>query len=183
MQHVHRTLGAHHRDLGRRPGVGIGPNVLARHHAVRTAIRLARDDRHLRHSRLREREQQLRAVPITPPYSCPVPGRKPGTSSKVTSGMLNASQNLTARTLHRRVDVERASQMRRLIRHHANRAAGDAGEADDQVPGEVLLHLQQVSLVHDVANHLHHVVGLIRHRRHDRLEDLFRAVGGSAASR
>ncbi len=29
---------------------------------------------------------------MMPPYSCAVPGRKPGTSSKVTSGMLKASQ-------------------------------------------------------------------------------------------
>ncbi len=34
---------------------------------------------------------------MMPPYSCTVPGRKPGTSSNVTSGMLNASQNRTNR--------------------------------------------------------------------------------------
>src|SRR6266480_4960901 len=34
---------------------------------------------------------------MMPPYSWTVPGRKPGTSSKVTSGMLNASQNRTNR--------------------------------------------------------------------------------------
>ena len=34
---------------------------------------------------------------MMPPYSCPVPGRKPGTSSNVTSGMLNASQKRTKR--------------------------------------------------------------------------------------
>ena len=34
---------------------------------------------------------------MMPPYSCTVPGRKPGTSSNVTSGMLNASQKRTKR--------------------------------------------------------------------------------------
>ena len=34
---------------------------------------------------------------MMPPHSCTVPGRNPGTSSKVTSGMLKASQNLTKR--------------------------------------------------------------------------------------
>ena len=34
---------------------------------------------------------------MMPPYSCTVPGRKPGTSSNVTSGMLNASQKRTNR--------------------------------------------------------------------------------------
>src|SRR5262249_58264872 len=33
----------------------------------------------------------------TPPYSCAVPGRKPGTSTKVTIGMLKASQKRTNR--------------------------------------------------------------------------------------
>jgi hypothetical protein len=34
---------------------------------------------------------------MMPPYSCLVPGRKPGTSSKVTSGILKASQKRTKR--------------------------------------------------------------------------------------
>ena len=34
---------------------------------------------------------------MMPPYSCTVPGRNPGTSSNVTSGMLNASQKRTKR--------------------------------------------------------------------------------------
>ena len=34
---------------------------------------------------------------MMPPYSCAVPGRNPGTSSNVTSGMLKQSQNRTKR--------------------------------------------------------------------------------------
>src|SRR5258707_1233089 len=34
---------------------------------------------------------------MMPPYSCVVPGRNPGTSTKVTSGMLNESQKRTNR--------------------------------------------------------------------------------------
>src|SRR5947208_842105 len=34
---------------------------------------------------------------MIPPYSCAVPGRKPGTSTNVTSGMLKASQKRTKR--------------------------------------------------------------------------------------
>ena len=34
---------------------------------------------------------------MIPPHSCAVPGRKPGTSTKVTSGMLKASQMRTKR--------------------------------------------------------------------------------------
>ena len=34
---------------------------------------------------------------MMPPYSCEVPGKNPGTSTKVISGMLKASQNRTKR--------------------------------------------------------------------------------------
>ena len=34
---------------------------------------------------------------MMPPHSCAVPGRKPGTSQNVSSGMLNASQVRTKR--------------------------------------------------------------------------------------
>ena len=61
------------------------------------AVGLARDDRHLRNRRFREGEQQLRAVPDDAAVFLPVPGRNPGTSSKVTSGMLKASQKRTNR--------------------------------------------------------------------------------------
>ena len=56
VQHVDRAFGPHHRDLGRRPRiVEVGAQVLARHHAIRAAVRLARDHRHLRHGRLGKR--------------------------------------------------------------------------------------------------------------------------------
>ena len=38
---------------------------------------------------------------MIPPHSCSVPGRKPGTSTKVTSGMLKASQVRTNRAAFR----------------------------------------------------------------------------------
>ena len=34
---------------------------------------------------------------MMPPYSCAVPGKKPGTSTKVMMGILNASQKRTKR--------------------------------------------------------------------------------------
>ena len=63
IKNVDRALRSHHRDLRRRPRVvEVGADVLARHDAVRAAVGLARDHGHLRHRRLGEREQQLRAV-------------------------------------------------------------------------------------------------------------------------
>ncbi len=58
------ALGPHDRDLRRRVReVEVRAEVLGRHHAVRAAVRLPGDDRDLRNGRLREREEELRAVP------------------------------------------------------------------------------------------------------------------------
>ena len=44
---------------------------------------------------------------MMPPYSCPVPGRKPGTSTKVRIGISNASQNRTNRAALRAESMSR----------------------------------------------------------------------------
>ncbi len=63
VEDVDGALGPHHRDLRRRTRVvEVRADVLARHHAVGPAVRLARDDGDLRHRRLGKRVQQLRAV-------------------------------------------------------------------------------------------------------------------------
>ncbi len=51
---------------------------------------------------------------MMPPYSCAVPGRKPGTSTNVTSGMLKQSQNRT----------NRAAFTEALMSRHPARCAG-----------------------------------------------------------
>jgi hypothetical protein len=43
-------------------------------------------------------------------------------------------------------------------------------EAHDQVPGEVLVHLEELAVVDDPGHHVAHVVGLVRVVRHDRVE-------------
>ena len=47
---------------------------------------------------------------MIPPHSCAVPGRNPGTSTKVTNGTLKASHVRTKRPPYRRVDVEDARE-------------------------------------------------------------------------
>ena len=60
---LHRALGAHHGDLGGRPGVvHVGADFLGRHDVEGAAIGLAGDDGHQRHRALRIGEQQLCAV-------------------------------------------------------------------------------------------------------------------------
>ena len=54
-----------------------------------------------------------------------------------------------ARAFHRRVDVERAGEHRRLVRDDADRPPVEPREADEDVPREVLVHFEEVALVDD----------------------------------
>ena len=49
------------------------------------------------------------------------------------------------RALDRRVDVERAGEVRRLIRDDADRAAAEPREADQDVLREVGVHLEEIA--------------------------------------
>src|SRR6478735_1032881 len=87
-----RSLRPHHRDLGVRPGeVDVAAQVLRAHHVVGAAVRLAGDDGDLRHRALGVGEQQLGAVLDDAAVLLRGPGMKPGTSTKVITGMLKAS--------------------------------------------------------------------------------------------
>ena len=87
---------------------------------------------------------------MMPPYSCTVPGRNPGTSSKVTSGMLKASQNRTKRAPFTDASMSSVpASTAGWFATIADRAAVEAREADDDVLRVVLMHLEEVALVDD----------------------------------
>jgi hypothetical protein len=66
-----------------------------------------------------------------------------------------------ARGLDRGLDVEAAGQHHRLVGDDADRPAVHAGEADDDVLGEVRLDFEEIALVHDLQDQFLHVVGLV----------------------
>ena len=121
-----------------------------------------------------------------PPNSCAVPGRNPGTSSNVISGMLNASQKRTNRAPL--TDASMSSTPARCAGWLAtmpDRSAAQPREADDEVAREVLVHLEKLSVVCDRMDQVEHVVGLVRRRRHEPIERRIFAierVGSSARS-
>ena len=162
VEHVDGPLGAHHSDLRRGPRVvPISAEVLARHDAVGTAVGLARDEGHLRHGRLGEGEQQLRAVADDAAVLLP------GTRQEAWHVLEGEQRNIERvaephepRRLDRRVDVERPGQMLRLIGHHADAAAGQPQEADDDVPGKLPVHLQKPPVVCHRLHEIEHVVRL-----------------------
>ena len=118
-----------------------------------------------------------------PPYSCTVPGRKPG---HVLEGDQRDVERIAeadeARAFDRGVDVERAGQVRRLVGDDADGSPAEPRKADDDVLGEVLVHLEKVPIVCDRVDQVEHVVGLIRRRRDQRVERLVLAIDGSSVS-
>ena len=108
---------------------------------------------------------------MMPSHSWSVPGRKPGTSTKVSTGMLNASQVRTKRAAFSEASMSRrAGELHRLVGHDADRAALDPAEADDDVRREQRLHLEELAVVEDVLDDRVHVVGLVGRVRDERVE-------------
>jgi hypothetical protein len=138
--------------------------VLRRHDVVGAAVGLARDDGELGHRRLGEGVEQLGAVLDDAADSCAVPGRNPGTSTKVTSGMLKQSQKRTKRAALTEASMSR--QPARCAGWLATRpTGGPSSGAKPQDVGRVLgLDLEEAPLVDDAREHRPHVVGLGRDR-------------------
>ena len=89
---------------------------------------------------------------MIPPHSCSVPGRKPGTSTNVSSGMLKASQVRTKRAAFAEASMSSTPGERRgLVADDADRDAVQAREAADDVARVVLVDLEELAVVDDHA--------------------------------
>ena len=106
-----------------------------------------------------------------PLYSWPVPGRKPGHvhegDDRHVEGVAGPHE---PRRLLGGVDVEAAGELGRLVGDDADAAAVDAAEPDDDVHGALGLHLEELVVVEQAADHLVHVVGLVGRVRDQRVE-------------
>ena len=89
---------------------------------------------------------------MMPPHSWRVPGRKPGTSSKVTSGMLKQSQKRTKRAAltEESMSSTPASTLGWLPTMPTGRPFRRA-KPTTMLPREVLVHLEEVAVVDDQA--------------------------------
>src|SRR3990172_513095 len=142
---VHRALGAHDRDLGRRPGeVHIATDVLAAHDVVGATVGLAGDDGDLRDRRLAIGIQQLRSVLDDPAVLLPHPGQE---ARYVDEGDQRDVEAVAGpdepRCLVRGVDARRAREHRRLRGNDADAPAREAAVADDDVGSPTRLDLEE----------------------------------------
>src|SRR5271157_255186 len=180
---VYRAFRSHHRDFGRRPGViHVGANVLGRHDAIRAAVSFARDDGHLGHGRLGKGEEQLRSVGDDAAELLLRAGQK---SRDIFEGdqrdVEAVAEAHETRALDAGADVEHAGQKRRLVGDDAHGFPVQPGEADHDVPGVMLLHLEEVAVVHDGVDHVLNVVRLIGFGGDDGVQALVNAVDGIGA--
>src|SRR5205807_3004319 len=176
---VDGALRAHHGDLGGGPGeVDIPPDVLAGHHVVGPAVGLAGDHGELRHGRLAVRVQKLRAVPDDPAVLLPGPRHEPGHIDKRHKGDVErVTEPDEPGALDGAADVERAGQHLRLLRHDAGGPAVQPRKAGEEVPGEVLVHLEKLAAVDDAPDDLAHVVRAVGILRDDRVQGRVHPVG------
>ena len=119
-----RALGAHHRDLGVRPGeVDVAAQVLGAHHVVGAAVGLARDHGDLGHRALGVGVEQLGAVLDDAAVLLRRAGHEAG---HVDEGddrdVERIAEAHEARRLDRALDVEAAGQHQRLVGDDADRS-------------------------------------------------------------
>ena len=175
---VGRARRTHDGNLSRRPGHDlIRAELVAAHGDVGTAVRLARDDRDLRHRRLAVGVEHLRAVADDARVLL-VDARQEARDvderqERDVEGIAEADK---ARRLVGRIDVEAARHDLRLVGDDADDLAVEARVADDDVRRKELLDLEELAVIDERADDFLHVVWHVRIVRHDGVEALILAV-------
>src|SRR5208337_1978738 len=83
-----------------------------------------------------------------------------------------------ARAFHRRVDVQRPGEDRRLIGNDADGTSVQACETNDDILGKMLVDFKEVAFIDDGVNHILNIVRLLWILGDDAVEGLFAAVDG-----
>jgi hypothetical protein len=173
-----RSLGAHHRDLGRRPGDDQVRLVrAAAHDVVARAVRLAHDDGELGDRRVGGREQHLGAVADDPRLLDPGADHEPGHVDEVHErDPERVAEVDEARGLVGGVVVEDPTEVARLVGDDPGGPAAEARQAGDDRPRPASLEVEPRAVVDDPADDLVHVVGGPGRRRQHVEQVLVRAL-------
>src|SRR5688572_4980544 len=108
---------------------------------------------------------------MRPPNSWRVPGRKPGTSTNVTIGMLNASQKRTNRAALR--DASMSSTPASTMGWLATMPTVEPSSRTNPVRNvlaELRADLEEVAFVGDLLDQFLHVIGFVRIVRDEAIE-------------
>jgi len=166
---LHRALGAHHADLGARPGDDqvrlVGP---AAHHVVAGAVGLAQHHRDLRDGRAGGRVQELGAVANDPRRLDLGADHEPRHVDQIDErDPERIAQVDEARRLVGGVDEQHAPLDLRLAGDDPHHPAVEPRVGDDQLLGPPSMDLQHRTGVHHPIDQGAHVERLVLVRRHD----------------
>ena len=160
IQHPHRGRAAHHRDLRGGPRDDpVGAEAARVHHDVGAAVRLAQHDAEARHRGRRVRVQELRAVTNdAPPLEIATGLVAAGVDEGDDRQVERVAPLHEAGGLARRLDVEGAGAVHRLVGDDAHRSSTESTEAGDHVGRVRGPELEEGMLVEHVADDGAHVV-------------------------
>ena len=168
MQHHHRRRRAHHRDLGGGPRqVDVAVEVLRPHDRVRAAVGFPHHERHLRHGGLHARERELRAA-VDQALALLLHTRQVarGVHDVDDGDVVGVAGADEARALVGGVRVNAAGGVHGVVGDEADGAAVDTPECADEVLGVPGLDLDEVLVVAELHEQVHHVVagvGVVGH--------------------
>ena len=176
--HLHRALGAHHGDLGARPGIDqVSPHVAAVHDAIGSAIGFAQDDGDLGHGGFGEGIEELGAVANDAVVFLVGARQEAGDvlqhDERDVESVAKADKT---RALDRSVDIQHSRQNLGLVGHDAHGEAVQPGKAGDDVLGKVHHHLQELAFISNGVDDVQHIIGLVRVFGDDVVQDVAGAV-------
>ncbi len=151
--------------------------MFGRHHIIRPAIGLARDDRDFRHCRLAIGEQQLGAMLDDAVEFLIGARQETGNIDEGDDGDIEGvTEPHEPRRLDRAVDIEAPGQHHRLVGDNADRMAFHAAEPGQDIGGKAGLGFEEIAFIDDLQNQFTHVIGFVRVGRHQRIERHFLPV-------
>ena len=184
----HHPLGAHHADLGPGPGQeGVGFIGASVHHVIARAVPLAQYDRELRDGRRRYGVEHLGAVPDDPFLLHLRADHESGHVLEEHERDLERIADIDeASRLVRRVHVQHAARVHRVVRDDPDAPSVDARKRGHDVASPARLQLERAAVVGDRGDHLADVVrlaGIVGNDVEERLVSPRRRIGARLARR
>ena len=154
VKHRNSAFRAHHGDFRAGPGEnGVSAQVLAAHGDIGAAVGFAHDQGDLGHRGLGVGEDELGAVADDAAAFLVLAGQEAGHVHQVHQwDVERVAEADEAGGLVGGVDVQAAGLHVGLVGDDADHHAADPAEADDDVLGEVLVHFQEIPVIHQAAD-------------------------------
>ena len=147
------------------------------HDVVGAAVGLARDDRQLGHRGFAIGIEQFRAVLDDAAMFLRDSRQEPGhVLERHERDIERVAEPNEARPFDGRRNVQHARERGGLIGDDADRPSRESRKTHDEIVGVIALHFEEGAVIHDMLEHVVHVVGLRRLIRHDLEQRFFASI-------